>query len=153
MLGIFDTSRTGNLILAVFAASFLMVGGVLIWRFEGFGAALAKARAVPEDDWRKLAYSGAYDVSGPVVSTPQPAEVAPAVAPQPLPNLPAEFNELDEMSQAALQKLLADPKHGTAIIQALGRLDPALVSSLNTLDRKDRALLLAIVEQLGESES
>lgn len=163
VLGRLDTSQAGNLILAVAALGLLALGGALVWHFEGLGEAWRRARAVPpEDDWRRLAHSGAYHVSGPVIPRPAaPPSATPASPARPVPSaasaapaieLPAALEGLDRPTQEALQRLLADPVHGTAILRAISRLDPALIASLQTLDRKDRALLLAIVEQLGGPE-
>ncbi len=156
VLGQFDTSVVGNAILVVVGVLLLIVGAALVWHFEKFGEALRKARAVPGDDWRKLAYSGAYDVRGPVISSlptvpvsvavPAPAKPASAS----LVALPKGVEGLDTATQEVLRRLLADPEHGAAILRALGRLDPALIEALQSLNKKDRALLLAIVEQLGE---
>jgi hypothetical protein len=41
---------------------------------------------------------------------------------------------------------------GPRIIRALSRLDSSLIDSLQNLNKQDRALLLAIVEQLGEKK-
>lgn len=156
VLGQFDTSVVGNAILAVIGLLLLVVGAALVWHFEKFGEALRKARAVPGDDWRRLAYSGAYDVRGPVIpSSPSvPVSVAAPVPAKPVPvapvTLPKDLERLDATTQDALRRLLADPEHGAAILRALSRLDPALINTLQALNRKDRALLLAIVEQLGE---
>jgi hypothetical protein len=154
VLGITDTSQLGNLILALIGLSLLVVGFGLVWRFEKLGEAWRKARAVPEDDWRRLAYSGAYDVHGPVL----PSHPATAVQSQPVMRRPfvtpgveiAAAEKLDSQTQAALGRLLTDPVHGAAIIQALARLDPALIQGLQSLAKKDRDLLLAVVEQLGK---
>ncbi len=156
VLGQFDTSVVGNAILVVIGVLLLIVGAALVWHFEKFGEALRKARAVPDDDWRKLAYSGAYDVRGPVIPAIPPATVAPSVPAKPKPastpavELPKGLAGLDAATQEALRRLLADPEHGAAILRALSRLDPALITSLQSLNKKDRALLLAVVEQLGE---
>ncbi len=168
VLGKLDTSQVGNLILAVMAVLLLGVGAALIWRLESLGEVWRKARAVPETDWRQLAASGAYTgrlpvtVQGRVAPAQAPAMVSqtPAVAlrpamPAPVTVAPAavDLDRLDAPTRRALEALLADSQRGAAILRALSRLDPALIDSLSGLDRKDRALLLAIVEQLGgESE-
>jgi len=166
VLGRFDTSQVGNLILAVLAVLLLGVGAALVWHFEGLGQAWRKARAVPETDWRRLAASSAYagrrpltaptqamPAQAPAVAAPAPVAPAPQVAPACAEAVPAGLDRLDAPARQALERLLADPQHGAAILRALSRLDPALIDSLSGLERKDRALLLAIVEQLGgESE-
>jgi hypothetical protein len=156
VLGQFDTSVVGNAILVVMGVLLLIVGVALVWHFEKFGEALRKARAVPDDDWRKLAYSGAYDVRGPVISSLPSVPVSGAVPAPAKPAsaspvaLPKGVEGLDSATQETLRRLLADPEHGAAILHALARLDPALITALQSLRKKDRALLLAIVEQLGE---
>ncbi len=159
VLGIFDSSRTGNLILAGFAVFFFVLGTFVVWRFERFGEALRKASALPDDDWRTLLQNGTYQVNGPVIPTrpatqagQAPSTVPAPVAAAPQIELPAEARKLDEGTQAALRSLLADPEHGPAIIRALSRLDSNLIDSLQNLNKQDRALLLAIVEQLGEKK-
>lgn len=169
VLGKLDTSQVGNLILAVMAVLLLGVGAALVWRFEGLGEAWRRARAVPpESDWRRLAASGAYtgrlpltaqaraaSVQAPVMAAP----IAPTpVAPPPAPVAPTagvvDLDRLDAPTRRALEALLADPQRGGAILRALSRLDPALINSLSGLNRQDRMLLLAVVEQLGgESEA
>jgi hypothetical protein len=68
VLGKTDTSRTGNTVLWVVGALLLAVSAAVVWKLEKLGDVWRKARAVPEDeDWRRLAYSGAYDVHGPVI--------------------------------------------------------------------------------------
>lgn len=67
VLGMTDTSQLGNLIVALAGMALLAVGGALVWKFENLGEAWRKARAVPDEDWRRLAYSGAYETRGPVV--------------------------------------------------------------------------------------
>ncbi len=143
VLGALDNSKAGNLILAVLALVFLVVGGVLVWHFEKLGDAWRQARAVP--DWQKEALSDSY--AGPVIHAPRPVVSKPAVA------LPKGIESLDAETQTALRTLLADPEHSAAIIRALSRLDPSLINGLQTLDKRDRALLLAIVEELGGSGS
>jgi hypothetical protein len=153
VLGVTDTSRIGNLILWIIGGGLLVIGAALAWRFEKLGEVWRKARAVPSDDWRQLAYSGAYDVHGPVIprATPSNAEAKdlPAVNKT---DLEIDLTRLDDLTQAALKTLLADPVHGTAILQAIARLDPMLVHGLQNLDKKDRDLLLAVVEQLGKDD-
>lgn len=169
VLGKLDTSQVGNLILAVMAVLLLGVAAALVWRFEGLGEAWRRARAVPpESDWRRLAASGAYtgrlpltaqaraaSVQAPVVAAP----IAPtSAAPRPAPVAPTagvvDLDRLDAPTRRALEALLADPQRGGAILRALSRLDPALINSLSGLNRQDRMLLLAVVEQLGgESEA
>lgn len=74
VLGLTDTSQLGNLIVALAGMALLAVGGALVWKFENLGEAWRKARAVPDEDWRRLAYSGAYETRGPVVpGRPRPA--------------------------------------------------------------------------------
>jgi hypothetical protein len=156
VLGQYDTAQSGNLVLVFVAVLLTLGGGALVWHFEGLGAVWHKARAVPDDDWRRQAYSGDYAVSGPIIPTipTQPAATTfPLATPVPTTKLPKGIEKLDPQTQAALNTLLADPEHGAAIIRALSRLDPVLINSLQHLDKKDRTLLLAIVEELGESES
>jgi hypothetical protein len=147
VLGILDGSRTGNLVLAVSAFALALLGGGLAWRFEHIGAALRKAAAVPE--WKQVGETGVYTNTSiiPKSSTPTIPTKSLAVT------LPAEARQLDPSTQDALQKLLADPHHGEAILKALSHLDPTLIDSLQSLDKQDRALLLAIVEKLGELKS
>ncbi|NPV68629.1 MAG: hypothetical protein HPY64_15945 [Anaerolineae bacterium] len=169
VLGKLDTSQVGNLILAVMAVLLLGVGAALVWRFEGLGEAWRRARAVPpESDWRRLAASGAYTGRMPLTaqmraaSVQVPVVVAP-IAPTPVASPPApvaptagvvDLDRLDAPTRRALETLLADSRHGGAILRALSRLDPALINSLSGLSRQDRMLLLAVVEQLGgESEA
>ncbi len=49
--------------------------------------------------------------------------------------------------------LLSNPEHGAAILRAISRLDTKLIDNLTVLNKQDRALLLAIVEQLGDAKS
>jgi hypothetical protein len=156
VLGQLDTSQLGNLILVISGVLMLPLGAVLVWRFEKLGDAWRKARAVPaQEDWRKLAYSGTYQVTIPAAPTPPAASAPPPVTvptapPVPTVELPKELHKLDASTQAALSALLAR-EQGTAILQALARLDPTLVQGLQALDQKDRDLLLAVVKQLGQS--
>lgn len=53
VLGQYDTSRTGNLILVVLAVVMTGLGTFLVWRFERVGEAFRKAAALPTNDWRK----------------------------------------------------------------------------------------------------
>ncbi|MCC7209301.1 MAG: hypothetical protein IT323_18460 [Anaerolineae bacterium] len=53
VLGHADTSRTGNLILAVLALGMTGLGVFLVWRFERVGEAFRKAAALPTNDWRR----------------------------------------------------------------------------------------------------
>ncbi len=157
VLGHVDGSVVGNTILAGAGVLLLVVGFVLVWRLEKLGDVWRSARATPVDDWRRLAYSGAYDVSGPVIARPPIAAAAPpsqpALAPSRLAAPLPDLGSLDPAVQSAVNQLLADPERGGAILRALARLDPALINSLQSLDKKDRDLLLAVVEQLGESKS
>lgn len=156
VLGHLDDSTVGNTILAVIGIALLIVGFIVVWRLEKLGDIWRSARAVPQEDWRRLAYSGAYEVSGPVIArapSAAPAPRSPAPAPQSAPTAPpAGLETLDPGVQAAVAQLLADPVQGGAILRALARLDPALIHRLQNLDKKDRDLLLAVVEQLGESK-
>lgn len=152
VLGMTDTSRIGDLILVIAGGLLLVVGAVLVWRFEKLGDVWRASRAVPDDNWRKLAYSGAYDVRGPVIPRAQTPVVSRPV-PQVKTDMPVQspslnLEQFDTQTQAVLTRLLSDMENGPAIIRALGRLDPALIQSLQSLERKDRDLLLAVVEQL-----
>ncbi len=156
VLGMLDGSQVGNGILAGIGVLLLAMGAVLVWHYEGLGDTWRKARAVPGGDWRELAERGVYVVSGPVIPSRRQPSVpvrVPRAAPEaPGVDLPEGVQKLDTETQAALAKLLADPEHGAAILRALSRLDPALIDSLHALPKKDRDLLLAIVEELGESK-
>jgi hypothetical protein len=149
VLGALDSSRLGNGILVGISILLAVVGAGLVWHFEGFGEIWRRARAVPGDDWRKQAQRGDYVVRGPVVPVCQPV----AAPPTPMTDLPKGIQKLDAETQATLEKLLADPEHGSAILRALSRLDPVLINSLQALSKTDRDLLLAIVEELGDSRS
>ena len=117
---------------------------------EHLDTILKKARAVPE--WTRLAETGVFAVPSTTADVSQRAAQSSSIPPSVM-ELPKEVGALDLETQAALQKLLADPEHGSAILRALSRLDPALIDSLQGLDKQDRALLIAIVEKLGESKS
>ncbi len=155
VLGHLDDSTVGNTILAVIGVALLIVGFIVVWRLEKLGDVWRSARATPADDWRRLAHSGAYEVMGPVIARAPSAVPAPRSSPalQSAPAVPpAGLETLDPGVQAAVAQLLADPVQGGAILRALARLDPALIHRLQNLDKKDRDLLLAVVEQLGESK-
>jgi hypothetical protein len=58
---------------------------------------------------------------------------------------------LNQPSDATLRALLADPVRGPATVTAIRRL-AALLDSQQPLSSEDRALLKAIVEQLGAEQ-
>lgn len=154
VLGVTDTSQLGNLILAVLAIGLLGFLFLLVWKFERLGDAWRRARSVPEDDWRRLAYSGAYNPPSPVAVPARPAaKPAPPSAPPSSPALGIDLGSIDAPTRAALERLLAHPEHGGAVIRALARLDPQLIETLTSLDARDRDLLMAVVKQLGETGS
>jgi len=153
VLGMLDTSQIGNLILVISGILLAVLGFVLLWHFEKWGEAWRKAREVPDaENWRKLAYSGGYSVSLPAAPIVSSASAPVAAPPAARVELPQELRKLDDKTQSALSLLLAR-EQGPAVLQALARLDPTLIQSLQALDQKDRDLLLAVVEQLGANKS
>lgn len=157
VLHILDSGRAGNIVFAVAGVLLLVVGGALAWHYEHLGDLWRKARALPE--WYRRADE--YRVNGPVVNTPQVSAPVATTVPSaavarpnaPVGSLPAALANLDDQTQSALRTLLADPQHGAAILRALSQLDASLIDSLQSLDRRDRALLIALVEKLGETKS
>jgi hypothetical protein len=147
VLGVFDTSQTGNAILAFSALALLACGAVIVWRFEHLGDVWRKARVVP--DWRQAVNQSTPDVHGPTL-TSAALKSSPLA---PLDSAPTDLRleALDAQTRASLERILAEPLYGPEILQALSRLDPALIDQLQNIDKKDRALLLAIVEQLSKN--
>lgn len=144
--------NVGNAILAAMSLGLAALGGVLVWRWEGFGQRWQALRGQPVTT----------EVSRRATDTPPAAGSAPVASPaarsgagvqdalDETPQLADVVQNMDATTRQALQRILMDAETGEAMIQALARLDPRLVRVVAQLEDQERDLLMAVVRAMGE---
>jgi len=142
----------GNVILILMIVAVAGVFFVTAWSFEGWGKVVAgwindNVNPISEAVTEANAATAEVEAqTGPVPSSPELAALF-----ERKPELAALWPKLAAGNSAMLKDLvqiLSDEKHGTRMLRAVSRLDFKLASALKQVDKSDRELLLALVQEM-----